>query len=576
MDIMDKSTIVATDTNIQIPNYVSGTRGDDITFGGNINVEKNDYLELGKGLPKGDNAGKIRYQGENLEIFGAGKNGDPYKVKLWDDVEVGGLLQANSALQFGKDQGKIHYDTNAKNLNIMGPGTDGQRKVKIWDDVEVGKLLSTNGIEVRGPFRAYNDMNISGALNAGNIQSARISVGDLDISGNINNTGLNTRLSQLDQRIQEHRESIANNPGLIALETRVSSLTDKINGAPVPVDASLFNQLQSQVAQLRTDATNTSALERANADLKTDILRTVSASLDAARSNTEAQLSNMLNTLSTTIDTDKSTKTMSDASLNMMFAKYDLSLQNISSQVNLAMAKAVENAPDQDWIKNKSKLLKWADLEPAKLNAFANANLNISKLNALTNASLDVSKLNALTNTSVDLGPNGKLAKLANSNLNVSMLSSWSNASKTYNELQDTLATLSGRMNGHDESRNSMNATLLGLPNTYVTSTWANNNLAKKTDLTTAITGINASYIPKTDANNYVTSTWANNNLAKKTDLNAAITGLNATYIPKTEANSYARFDSNNNLPVPGNLLVGNENKWKLDPLPDSLRVTKQ
>ena len=60
MEIMDKSTIVATDTNIQLPNYVSGTRGDDLTFGGNINVEKNDYLEFGKGLPKGDNSGKIR------------------------------------------------------------------------------------------------------------------------------------------------------------------------------------------------------------------------------------------------------------------------------------------------------------------------------------------------------------------------------------------------------------------------------------------------------------------------------------------------------------------------------------
>jgi len=233
-NILDKSTILATETDVELPNRVSGTRGKDLTFTGNINVENNHALELGKGIDKGRNAGKMLYSKDKVEIFGAGSENTPYKMKLWDNVEVGGLLQVNDGVQFGKeDQGNIQQDKDNKTLNLKGYGEEGARKVRIWDDVEVGQLFSKNGIEVRGPLLAYSDLEISGNLNAkGKIQANNgMSVlGDVDIVGNITNVGLTNRLKELEKTIQMNGNvPSADNTLVSNLQKEVAALTQLVN-----------------------------------------------------------------------------------------------------------------------------------------------------------------------------------------------------------------------------------------------------------------------------------------------------------------------------------------------------------
>jgi len=213
--ILDKSTILATETEVQLPNRVSGIRGNDITFTGDIQLENTHSLELGKGVEKGINSGKIRYTEDKLEIFGAGKEETPYRMKLWDNVEVGGLLQVNEGVQFGKDetQGGIEYGTEDNQLHVKGYGADGTRKVKIWDEVEVGKLLSKKGVDVYGPLNAYNVVNVAGNLGtAGNMivkgkmvgKSGLSVVGDVDITGNIANPPLDQRMNDIEKNLTEN------------------------------------------------------------------------------------------------------------------------------------------------------------------------------------------------------------------------------------------------------------------------------------------------------------------------------------------------------------------------------------
>jgi hypothetical protein len=357
-------------------------------------------------------------------------------------------------------------------------------------------------------------------------------------------------------------------------------------------------ELNDTKTDLKKDFVKTadSEIKKSKKELKEEILASVTKSLKEVNDQTNKKMEDMMNTLSANVNksASTSTKTMSDASLNLMFAQYELKLNNLSSQVKSAMDLATKNAPDPDWATNKPKLLKWTNI--------------------------DDEKVTALTN------------------LNIGNLSGWANSGKTYTELQDTLTNLSGKISGYNASMsttltdvNNMKTTLLGLPNAswvtnlatktelnsringlnasyipltdaknYVATTWANQNLATKTDLSTAISGLNTTYLPRIDANKYVATDWVTQNLAtksdlsnaiknagyipiaeqtnlaKKTDLTNAISSLNASYVPRSETNNFAKFDSNNNLSVPGNLLVGNANKWKLDPLPGSLQVTKQ
>lgn len=254
-NILDKSTILATETEVQLPNRLSGTRGKDLTFAGNINLEKNHALELGKGIDKGRNAGKMLYSKDKVEIFGAGSENTPYKMKLWDNVEVGGLLQVTDGLKFGKDgQGNIQQDKDNKTLNLKGYGEEGSRKVRIWDDVEVGQLFSKNGIEVRGPIQAYSDLKISGNLNAnGKIQANNgMSVlGDVDIVGNITNVSLTNRLQELENTIKMNGNVPSVDNVLVSnLQKEVATLTQLVNSDI----SNISSKLTDIIKKVNTDA----------------------------------------------------------------------------------------------------------------------------------------------------------------------------------------------------------------------------------------------------------------------------------------------------------------------------------
>jgi cytoskeletal protein CcmA (bactofilin family) len=223
--VLDESTIVATADTVQLPNYVSGNSGKHLTFGGDLILENNNAVEFGKG--EDTQGGKIKYGGVNLDIYGAGKTGDPYKIKLWDNVEVGGLLQTGD-IQLG-DSARINVDKNANHLAIKGSGKDGERKVKIWDHVEVGKLLANNGMEVKGAFHAYNDMNVLGKMNANGGLSVK---GDLDVSGKINNPDIANRLTQIDNFLKDPKLGAgAVDPKLVQdLQTHVSGMSNTVQG----------------------------------------------------------------------------------------------------------------------------------------------------------------------------------------------------------------------------------------------------------------------------------------------------------------------------------------------------------
>jgi hypothetical protein len=115
-------------------------------------------MEFGKGEEKEVNAGKIGYKtwtGNSLDIVGAGKNGEARKVHIWDDLNVGNSMTIRNLLEFGANTGKswngngsISYKTPWDNtaLNIVGAEHPGQpRKVHLWDDVEIGSNLRVNG-----------------------------------------------------------------------------------------------------------------------------------------------------------------------------------------------------------------------------------------------------------------------------------------------------------------------------------------------------------------------------------------------------------------------------------------------
>jgi hypothetical protein len=192
-DILTNPTVEAKETMIKLPNRVSGTVGEDITFGGNINLLGNNLIEMGKGFEKEGNAGKIAYNkwGEQLDIIGAGKDEYHRKMNLWDDVEISGGLDVkqqatvDGPLAVGSDiSGNpgtlIQYDDLLKRTDIKGYGEDGSRQVKLWDNAEVGFLDVTNGMNVEGVFdatilpkqnhglRVKKGLDVVGELNANN------------------------------------------------------------------------------------------------------------------------------------------------------------------------------------------------------------------------------------------------------------------------------------------------------------------------------------------------------------------------------------------------------------------------
>ena len=163
---MDKKAIHVdlNNNSVEIPNKVSGLVSEDLDMGGNVNIMNENKIELGKGTKgKGPASGTIQYKGGNLNIIGAGADGDNSKIKLWDDVEIGSLLhvgeklsvagplKVNSNIELGPsdkrvDAGKIQYGDM---LEITGAakGTD-PRKIKLSDDVEIAGMLKAGNQSV--------------------------------------------------------------------------------------------------------------------------------------------------------------------------------------------------------------------------------------------------------------------------------------------------------------------------------------------------------------------------------------------------------------------------------------------
>lgn len=138
---------------------------------------------------KGPASGTIQYKGDFLNIIGAGKDGDKSKIKLWDDVEIGSLLhvgdqlsvagplKVNSSIDIGPkdkrvDAGKIQYGDMLE-ITGAGKGSD-PRKIKLSDDVEIGGMLQSKnqtGIDqtITGT-QSVNNQTVTGIQTLNNSQ----------------------------------------------------------------------------------------------------------------------------------------------------------------------------------------------------------------------------------------------------------------------------------------------------------------------------------------------------------------------------------------------------------------------
>lgn len=447
-DVLNKSTILTTETEIQIPNHVSGTRGKDLQFGGNILLEKDNALELGAGVNKGDNAGKIRYNKDKLEIFGAGEKNTPYKMKLWDNVEVGRLLQVNESIHLGT-QTKDDESTLSVfegGLNITGRKVGDVRKVNIWDEVEVGKLLSKNGIEVKGPFQAYNDLNVDGKIVA---KKGMTVTGDVEINGNIKNEALNSRLAKLESNTTTSANANAGTsgpnatttattnatanansgptagpsgpnaitgPALSELQLQIKSLSEQVTElksrpqsqgtqgppsgpqtqgpgpqsgpvpqAPAPMDSGALTTLQTQVTTLSNEIAKTNA---ATSSLNTSLANAITQ----VKSETNNQIAEKLKSLTTT----SSGNAVDASQLALMKTEYDIRFSNISDTM-------------KDWNANKTKLMKWSSIDPTGLDLRPNGILA-----AFSKTNMSFSKLVEVANSTLDFRPNGRMSALSN------------------------------------------------------------------------------------------------------------------------------------------------------------------
>jgi len=116
--------------SVELPNHVSGIVSDDLELGGNLSLVNEHKLELGKGTKdKGESSGTLQYKGDYLHMVGAGKDGDKSKIKLWDNVEIGSLLQVNGELSVKGDSFFDGIQTmNKKQILKEGQDVDGLSK----------------------------------------------------------------------------------------------------------------------------------------------------------------------------------------------------------------------------------------------------------------------------------------------------------------------------------------------------------------------------------------------------------------------------------------------------------------
>ncbi|MFN0152377.1 MAG: hypothetical protein ACKVU1_16860 [bacterium] len=132
---------------------------------GDVKVDGENAIELGAGLAKEVNAGKIGYQTfstDALDIVGAGSNTTNRKVKLYaqggttvdGNVTLNGtkVIELGGGLTKQADAGKIGYQAFSSDaLDIVGAGTSGtNRKLRLWAEggTTVDGNITVNGRKV--------------------------------------------------------------------------------------------------------------------------------------------------------------------------------------------------------------------------------------------------------------------------------------------------------------------------------------------------------------------------------------------------------------------------------------------
>jgi hypothetical protein len=215
--------------------------GNGFKLNANQQITSNNFLEMGNGIVKQTDAGKIGYQlfSDGLDIMGAGTTTTNRKIKFFaeagasftgkvniaDSLNVNNGLNlaadlqitGNNFLEFGKglakesNAGKIGYQTFTVNtLDIIGAGTSvANRKIKFWNE---------GGAEFTG--------NVGiGATNP---------VGSLDVSST-NNTALYVRGANSQIRIIENDS--ANKQWKIEINNNNFSVTEDGVASPLLLKA---------------------------------------------------------------------------------------------------------------------------------------------------------------------------------------------------------------------------------------------------------------------------------------------------------------------------------------------------
>lgn len=531
-DPVDMQMANFNETDAYIPNRVGGTRGEDLTFMGNIRTEGDNGLELGQNINKGVNSGKIRYneQSGEVQLYGAGAEGSPYKIKLMDTVEVGDLLQSKRAnvrgpLVFGKEDGtEGNIQKEDQQLTIRGYGADGERKVKIWDEVEVGKLMTTRGMDVRGSLNAYNDVNVDGIITAkGKIFAKDVTlIGDLDISGNVYNKrfdNMNTSLDTLNKRIDDFdRPSIS------------KSIEDTRKEA--------INGISSAVTTLRAesaaDKTNTLQTLRREANVSNGMMRT--------EFNTAIQA--MLNS--------------KNASHNAM----NMSIQNLSTSLD----KAVLDIK----LSNSAEIKNYFDDVILQIN---NASKNTAATTGTMSATLlshtaDINNVSAkLAVAQQDIRNVSKYASdqylLGTSNMNTSVNSVKAVLDRFQLDQSGKNATQITLLNAIDVNLRELNASKVTFGNAV--NEW---NTSKR-----SLGDAAAGWYAKSDFFNKAAESWNN--------LSGGIVTPNDSWTPGkgsklNELWNTSRAFAVQDLVIPNTITLGSgTSKWTLNPTPDKLIIKK-
>ena len=128
-----------------------------LTVPGNILLQMNNVIDFGSNdTTRETNAGKIGYDkfGDNLSIVGKGKPGEPRRIRLWDNVEVGNNLNTPSTTYGVSKDGVSSTITDSKfegnSLCIVGQDNPaGGRKITMWDNVQINGNLNINGGKIK-------------------------------------------------------------------------------------------------------------------------------------------------------------------------------------------------------------------------------------------------------------------------------------------------------------------------------------------------------------------------------------------------------------------------------------------